>query len=462
MRLELHKKQQTVFNSTANEILFGGSAGSGKSWLMRSLAIAMCVSVPGLQVYLFRRSFPELKKNHFEGPSSFLVMLGEWIAAGIVKYNSTEMTLAFNNGSKIFACHCQHEKDVYGYQGAEFHVLLMDELTHFTDPIYRYLRGRCRVSGLDIPSDCPWTFPRIIAGSNPGGVGHTWVKATFIDPVKPLAIVKQEPKEGGMMRQFIPAKLADNPSLNAAEYTNALMGLGNEALVKAMLDGDWNIVAGSMFADVWGERIVRPHQEIPAGWRIDRSFDWGSSHPFSVIWWAEADGTSAKNGWCPKKGSVIAIAELYGWNGKPNEGQRLTAAEIAREILKAETQMGLKNVQPGPADSAIYSNENGNCIADDMSRVGVRWTPCEKGPGSRVNGWALMRQRMKAACQVPQEEAGFFVFDTCRHIIRTLPTLPRDERKTDDVDSDSEDHCADAARYRCATKRFTVTTVNGF
>lgn len=441
MDLRLHLRQTLAFLSTATEILYGGAAGGGKSHLIRVLAICMCIAVPGLQVYIFRRTFPELKRNHFEGPSSFLVLLAPWINAGYVKYNATEMTLTFKNGAKIHACHCLHESDVYGYQGAEIHVLIMDELTHFTDFIYRYLRARCRTGALVIPPECRWKFPCIFNGTNPGGVGHNWVKATFIDPVPPMEIHRVSDDEGGMLRQFIPAKLDDNPTVNGIEYRKALQGLGRPDLIKAMLEGSWDIVAGGMFDDVWMPKVVRPHQEIPAGWRIDRSFDWGSSHPFSVIWWAEADGTSAKNGWCPKKGSVIAIAELYGWNGKPNEGQRLTAAEIAREILKAEAQMGLKNVQPGPADSAIYSNENGNCIADDMSRVGVRWTPCEKGPGSRVNGWALMRQRMKAACQVPQEEAGLFVFDTCRHIIRTIPTLPRDERKTDDVDSDSEDHC---------------------
>lgn len=463
MRLELHEKQWLAFESEATEILFGGSANSGKSHLIRIMAISWCLAVPGIQVYIFRREYGDLRKNHFEGPSSFLALLADWIGEGYVKFNVSEMSLAFSNGSKIHACHCQHEKDVYGYQGAEIHALIVDELTHFSDTIYRFLRGRCRIGGLEVPEDCPWKFPRILSGSNPGGVGHNWVKASFIDSAPPMQLHQASDEEGGMVRQFIPARMADNPTGDPVAYRRALLGLGRPELIKAMLDGDWNIVAGGMLDDVWSDRVIRKPEAIPAGWRIDRGFDWGSSAPFAVVWFAEADGTATASGWCPPKGSIICFAEWYGWNGKPNEGMRLTAAEIARGILKAEDEMGIRSrVNPGPADSAIFASENGNCIADDMARIGVRWQPADKGPGSRVNGWELMRRKLRAAGQQPVEEAGLYIFDTCRHLIRTLPTLPRDPRKQEDVDTGSEDHCADALRYRLATKRFGIQTVSGF
>ena len=465
MRLTLHPQQSKAFTSPATEILYGGAAGGGKSHLMRCLAISLCLAVPGLQVYLFRREFPELKKNHFEGPGGFPAMLAEWMAAGIVKFNLTEMTLTFSNGSKIHACHCQHEKDVYAYQGPEIHVLLMDELTHFTDFQYRYLRGRCRIGALKIPDGCRWKFPLILAGSNPGGVGHTWVKAAFVDSAKPMEVHRVADDEGGMLRQFIPAKLADNPTVNGQEYRRALMGLGRPDLIKAMLDGSWDIVAGGMFDDVWTGVVVKtiPAAKIPTGWKISRIFDWGSSKPFAMGWLAKADGTAAPGGWCPKAGSFIQIAEWYGWNGKPDEGLRMTAAEIARGILQRETEMGIANrVSSGTADSAIWTNENGNCIADDFARVGVRWEPANKAPGSRVNGWELMRKLMRAAQQIPQEEAGLFIMDNCLQTIRTLPVLPRDKTKTDDVDSHSEDHIGDMLRYGVSTKVFGVGTVKGF
>lgn len=448
MKLRLHKKQQLAFMSEAREILYGGSAGSGKSHLMRACAIAWCLAVPGLQVYLFRREYPELRKNHFEGPTSFPSLLAEWVNEGHVKYNVSDLSIKFSNGSAIFGCHCQRENDVYGYQGAEIHALIIDELTHFTDFQYRYLRGRCRTGALNIPHGVHWKFPRILAGSNPGGIGHNWVKAAFIDASPPMKEYQTTDDEGGYIRQFIPALLQDNPTINQDEYRRSLKGLGNDLLVKAMLDGSWDIVAGGMFDDVWSPQVVREPEPIPAGWRISRSFDWGSSRPFSVGWWAESDGTAAASGWCPRKGSLVQIAEWYGWNGKPNEGARMLAAEVARGILEREQQMRLR-VDPGPADSAIYATQNGNCIADDMARIGVRWTPADKGPGSRINGWELMRKRLKAA--TTGEDPALYVFSTCRQTIRTIPVLPRDPTKPDDVDSDAEDHAADMIRYRILT-----------
>jgi hypothetical protein len=249
-------------------------------------------------------------------------------------------------------------------------------------------------------------------------------------------------------RVFIPAKITDNPYTNTAEYRTSLAMAGSSQLVKAWLEGDWNIVAGGALDDVWNQSVVREPEEIPAGWRRTRSFDWGSSHPFSVCWWAEADGTATRSGWCPRRGSLIMTAEWYGWNGKPNEGARMLAVEIARSIMDQEKQMGIR-VDPGPADAAIYAVQNGSCIADDMARLGVRWTPAEKGPGSRINGLELVRKRLRAAAT--GEDPALYIFSTCRHALRTLPVLPRDQKRPDDVDSDAEDHIYDAVRYRVLT-----------
>lgn len=452
MELHLQPRQTEAILSQATEILYGGAAGGGKSHLMRVASIAWCTDIPGLQVYIFRRLSDDLAKNHMEGNTGFPSLLAEWIEAKYVKVRSQPTEIEFWNGSKIHLCHCQYEKDVTKYQGAEIHVLLIDELTHFTEKIYRYLRGRCRLGSLKIPDKYKGLFPRIINGSNPGGIGHNWVKNTFVDQTSPMSIVRQSKTEGGMLRQYIPAKLSDNPALleNDPDYSDRLEGLGNPELVKAMKDGDWNIVAGGMFDDVWKESThVIQSFEIPRSWRIDRSFDWGSSRPFSVGWWAESDGTNIAGQPTYPRGTLFRIAEWYGWNGKPNEGSRMLASEIARGILKKESEMGLAGrVRSGPADSAIFDTQNGVCIAEDMARIGVRWERADKGPGSRKNGWEYMRKIMKSSLQFPIEDPAFFVFDTCRNFIRTVPVLPRDEKSPDDVDSDAEDHIADETRYR--------------
>ena len=175
----------------------------------------------------------------------------------------------FEGGSAIKLNHCQYEKDVVNYQGAEIHVLVLDELTHFTNYIYTYLRHRVRMSkeAVKIPDHYKGLFPRILAGSNPGGVGHNWVKAGFIDISKPETVTQMPKEEGGMRRQFIPAKLQDNPYLDEEEYASKLWGLEDPALVKAMLDGDWNIVVGGMFDDLWNPEyhVLEPF-DIPDSW----------------------------------------------------------------------------------------------------------------------------------------------------------------------------------------------------
>jgi hypothetical protein len=445
MRIVLHPKQGKVHKSEATEILFGGAAGPGKSYLLRAEAIIWAALIPGLQVYLFRRTYPELWMNHMMGPGSFLELLAEWIVEGRVKVNYTNGIIDFWNGSRILLRHCQHAKDVTLYQGAQIHLLLVDELTQWEEPMYRFLRSRARLGGLKIPEKWVALFPRIILGANPGGIGHTWVKATFVD-IGPWTIKRQETTEGGMLRQFIPARLRDNPTMTATDpdYAEKLSGLGNPDLVKAMLDGDWNIAAGAMFSDLWrGDKLIIEPFAIPASWTIRRSFDWGSSKPFSVGWWGESDGATkvGNKGLVYPKGTAFRIAEWYGWNGKPDQGVRATNAEMARGIIEREKAMKLYGrVQPGPADPSIYAVENGRSIAADMELVGVRWERAQTGPGSRVTGWQKIRERMKASLTWPMEGPGVFVFSTCAQSIRIMPVLPRDTRNQDDVDSVSEDH----------------------
>ena len=136
----------------------------------------------------------------------------------------------------------------------------------------------------------------------------------------------------------------------------------------------------------------------------------------------------------------------------------MLAVEVARGVKQREQAMGL-NVMPGPADSAIYAAENGMCIADDMAGQGIKWTPADKSPGARCTGWEALRKRLKAAMTKPgepMEYPGLFVFDTCRHFIRTVPTLQRDDKKPDDVDTNAEDHVADEVRYRVLAVRKTA------
>lgn len=443
------RKQLMMLSCPANEILYGGARGGGKSFCA-ILDWHRHRSTYGKHAngILFRKSMPELE-DMLNKARKLLPQTG-----GV--YATQAKTWHWPDGSWLKFRYLERDSDADRYQGHEYNWIGFEEAGNWPRPdALDLLRATLR--------SADGVKHRMVLTANPGGVGHNWLKAKYIDPIKPM---RMRTDAHGWSVCYIPATVSDNPMLLKSDpgYLQRLRDSApNDAILKAWLDGSWDIVAGGMFDDVWNpdRHILRPF-DIPRGWKIDRSFDWGSSRPFSVGWWAEADGTEAIMADGTRRafprGSIIRIGEWYGWNGKPNEGCRMLATEIARGILQREADMGIKGrVQSGPADSAIFATENGNCIADDMLRIGVRWDAADKSPGSRVNGWELVRKFLKSAGADRPEYPGMWVFDTCRHFIRTLPVLPRDERKQDDVDSDSEDHVADEVRYRASARNRTAS-----
>jgi len=197
--------------------------------------------------------------------------------------------------------------------------------------------------------------------------------------------------------------------------------------------------------------------KVPASWKVERSFDWGSTHPFSVGWWATANGESVRlpdgKEFCPTKGSIVRLAEWYGAKDIfENEGLRLGPAEIARGILEREKMMLdegwiATTPKPGPADSQIYNvnDTESDSIGQRMEQIGVKWLAADKKQGSRVNGLQLVRQRMKASKM--GEGMGIYFMDNCRAAIGTLPILPRDPIHVEDVDTKAIDHLFDETRY---------------
>ncbi|ASC63612.1 terminase [Achromobacter denitrificans] len=441
--INLHPKQGEILKSIATEILFGGAAGGGKSFLMRALAIIWCGMIPGLQVYLFRRILEDLVKNHVEGPSGFRALLAPWVLSGRVQIIDTE--IRFWNGSRIYLCHCQLEKHRFKYQGAEIHVLLIDELTTFTDVIYRFLRSRVRMTSITLPAKLLGQFPRVLAGSNPGNVGHGWVKTAWglgkDGAHDPMEVWRTPDEEGGMLRQYVPALLEDNPTMAQDDptYRARLRGLGSAAVVRAFEKGDWDAVAGSFLEGVFDpdRHVIKPFV-IPHTWKVWKAMDWGFAKPYSVGWWALSND-----------GVFYRWRELYGYGGKPNVGSREEAAAVARrieEIEKHDERMGY-DYRQNIADAAIFSDVGTESIARAFKKGGVVWRESAKGRGSRINGAQrivdlLMADRLK-------------VFDSCRHWIRTVPLLMPDQNRLEDVDTSMEDHAWDETMYATGPIRRT-------
>jgi hypothetical protein len=458
INIRLHQKQGIALETLATEVLYGGAVGGGKSFLMRAAAIQWCGMIPGLQVYLFRRLRDDLVKNHIEGPKGLRMLLAPWVRAGLV--DIVEDEIRFWNGAKIYLCHCKDEKDRFKYLGAEIHVLLIDELTTFTETIYRFLRSRVRMVGITLPEQFKGLFPRILCGSNPGNVGHAWVKAAFIDSREPLAVDRMPGEEGGMLRQYIPARLEDNPSMAEDDpgYAGKVSGLGSPELVKAMRDGDWNVVAGAYFPEFSTDRHVVVPRSLPLYWQKFRSFDWGSARPFSCGWWAVSDGELADF----PRGALIRYREWYGVKrddaGRPvpNTGLRMTAEQVADGIVYREKgDVPDNKTMGGVADPSIFSEDGGPSIADRMAARKCFWRPADNTRVAGIGasgGWDQVRSRLIGG----DERPALYVFNTCLDFIRTFPALQHDEGRIEDIDTESEDHLADEVRYACLSRPYTA------
>lgn len=419
--------------------------------------------IPGLQVYLFRRTYDDLIKNHLEGPTGFRALLAPRIGAGV---EIVDKEIRFGNGSKIYLCHCQHEKDRFGYQGAEIHVLMIDELTHFTDVIYRFLRSRVRMPDSIksiVPESMRASFPRILCGTNPGGIGHQFVKSTWLDSHEALQVWQTPDSEGGFMRQFVPASLADNPSIDQDSYRRNLSGLGNDALVKAMLDGDWDIVAGAALNITRERHMIRPFKPLQH-WTKFMVIDWGYVKPYSVGWYCvpDADLTIAEKPDWPErfvpKGSIIRYRELYGSTGRPDEGSREESAEVARKIIKTEED-SCETMDYRVADTAMWAKTDGPSVFERMSDATNRKFNPRQSIKDRQASYNEFCLRLKGE----EFEGGvfmpaFYVTANCHNWWRTVPPLVLDDLHPEKgPDSSQEDHAYDENCYALMSRPMTVT-----
>jgi len=451
VRVALHPRQSEAFSSPATELLYGGAAGGGKSFLLRVSGLRWCLSVPGLQCYLFRRTFPDLRANHLRGAGSLPDLLGPLLADGRASWSEQRGEFRFNNGSALKLAHLQHDSALIRYQGAEIHVLLIDELTHFTEAQYRFLRARVRLGGLKPPEALRERLPRIECATNPGSVGHAWVKRTWVSPKPPREVWRAGAAEGGMRRQYLPARVADNPTLlaNDPDYLDRLEGLGSPALVRALRDGDWDIAAGQAFEQFDRDRHVIEPFPVPEHWTRFRSLDWGSTRPFSVGWWAVSDGSDPRL----PGGALVRYREWYGWTGRPDTGLRLTSAEVADGIREREDPD--ERIAFSVADPAAFGRSDGPSVAERMAARGVIF---KRAANDRKAGYQEVRARLGGEARDGTGVPMLFVFSTCTDgFLRTVPELVLDAHDPEDVATNQEDHVYDEVRYACMSRPWRST-----
>jgi len=432
--------KQAVFMARGEyEALYGGAAGGGKSDALIIEALRQ-VHIPHYRALILRKTYPQMTELTEKSKRYYPR------AVKGAEYNETKHMWTFPGGAKIYFGSMQHSKDKTQYQGKAYDFIAFDELTHFTWEEYSYLFSRNRPSGKG-------TRVYIRASANPGGIGHSWVKERFVTAAPPMTTINEtytvNLPEGGTKelirsRIFVPSTVFDNKELLEAEPDYlANLAMLPEAEKNALLYGDWDSFSGQVFSEWKNDparykdrcftHVINPFK-VPETWRIYRGFDWGYARPFSVGWYAVDHDRR-----------IYRIKELYGTSGSPNTGVKWEPERLASEIVRIEEEdENLKGRKiTGIADPAVFSDDRGagTSIAALMEKQRVYF---EKGNHDRIAGKMQVHNRLKF------DENGIpmlYIFSSCRHFIRTVPSLCYSEINVEDIDTSAEDHIYDELRY---------------
>ena len=431
---------QTQFLAAGErEVLYGGSAGGGKSYAMLADPLRY-MGHPSFSGLLLRHTTEELRELVWKSQEIYPKI---WKG---IKWSERKMQWVAPSGARLWMSYLDRDDDVLRYQGLAFSWIGFDELTQWATPFaWNYMRSRLRTASSDLP-----IYMR--ATTNPGGPGHGWVKKMFIDPapygktfdatdIETGEILKypaghSKAGQGLFKRKFIPARLSDNPYLSReGDYEAMLLSLPEQQR-RQLLEGDWDIKEGAAFTEFNRDiHVVEPFH-IPNNWVKFRSCDYGYGSFSGVLWFAVSPSEQ-----------LIVYRELY--------VSKVLATDLADMINELEAEDG--NMKYGVLDSSLWHKrgDTGPSLAEQMIMRGCRFRPSDRSKGSRVSGKNEIHRRL----QVDEytEEPRIVFFDTCTNVVSQLPAIPLDKKNPEDVDTRAEDHLYDALRYGIMSRpRFSI------
>ena len=431
--------QSDFLAASEREVLYGGSAGGGKSYAMLADPLRY-MGHPSFSGLLLRHTTEELRELVWKSQELYPKI---WKG---IKWSERKMQWVAPSGARLWMSYLDRDDDVLRYQGLAFSWIGFDELTQWATPFsWNYMRSRLRTASADLP-----IYMR--ATTNPGGPGHGWVKKMFIDPspygkafdatdIETGEVLKYpagHSKAGQALfkRKFIPARLFDNPYLSReGDYEAMLLSLPEQQR-RQLLEGDWDIKEGAAFTEFNRDiHVVEPFH-IPSNWVKFRACDYGYGSYSGVLWFAVSPSEQ-----------LIVYRELY--------VSKVLATDLADRITELEAQDG--NIKYGVLDSSLWHKrgDTGPSLAEQMIQRGCRWRPSDRSKGSRVSGKNEIHRRL----QVDEytEEPRIVFFNSCTNIVSQLPSIPLDKKNPEDVDTRAEDHLYDALRYGIMSRpRFSI------
>lgn len=414
MEVSITKKQQAFIDSQAFETLFGGAAGGGKSYGQLVDGLLYALKYPKSKQIIFRSTFADLEKSLIRTSMDLYPL-------SIADYNSSKHTWKFKNGSIVDFGYIQYEKDVYQYQSAEYDVIRFDELTHFTEFMYTYMISRCRGAN---------PYPKCIKSStNPGGVGHNWVKERFIDIGAPNVIHTCKLETGETTtRIFIPSFVQDNKFMLTydPDYIKRLDALPEKER-RALKYGDWDIFDGQFFTEFKRDIHVIEPFEIPKDWYIYFVMDYGLDK--LAGYWIAVDYNN----------NAYVFREVYESNLLVSQ-----ARDKIKEMTNEQIYLYL-----APPDLWNRHKETGKSTADIFEEGDIT---LYKTNNDRIQGWLQMKEWLKPY----KDEQGCMtarlkIFNTCKNLIRCLPQVQHDEKRVGDIANEPHEltHSVDAIRGFC-------------
>jgi hypothetical protein len=407
------------------EIGLGGARGGAKSHaVLAQVAIDDCQRVPGIKFLLLRKVGKSMKESFEDLRQKLMRSIPH-------QYNRQEGKIEFANGSRIILGHFNDDADIDNYLGIEYDGIAVEEATQLSEKKYIEIQTCRRTSN-------PNWRPRTYTTTNPGGIGHAWYKAKFIQPWR-------ENRES--TTRFIFATFRDNRFLNH-DYVHVLNDLKGWQLA-AWRDGEWDIASGQFFTNWRHERHVCKRFKIPDHWRVWCSFDYGFTHPTAVYLFAEHDGV------------IYVVDEHVEAKRLSADHAQAIAAMLQRNGISFER---LRIFVAGVDVFAAHGDTNARTIADQYAEFGIRF---DRANIDRINGAAEFLNRLGNP-----DSSGTIrlqVFDHCRRLIECIPALQHDPHRPEDVlkidvneNGKGGDDPYDSVRYGLMANRLPEATVSFF